>query len=113
MGSSIPNGKFLTQPRNGVIDKGSLWGLLLASAAGSLRNPVRARLELRREIVKMLVVLGVLIRRIRSVVATTARPHRGIGQLIPIGSVSSAGDGPNVIAFPVLNGLHHDYRLAA
>jgi hypothetical protein len=42
-----------------------------------------------------------------------ARPHRGIGQLIRIGSVSSASGGTNVVAFPVLNGLHHDYRRAA
>jgi hypothetical protein len=42
-----------------------------------------------------------------------ARPHRGIGQLIPIGSISSASGGPNVVALPVLNGLHHDYRRAA
>jgi hypothetical protein len=45
-----------------------------------------------------------------------ARPHQGLCQRIPC---ATASDGParsassKVIAFPVLNGLHHDYRLAA
>ena len=44
-----------------------------------------------------------------------ARPHQGIAQRIPAPKVTSTGDhksGP-VTAFPVLNGLHHDYRRAA
>jgi transposase InsO family protein len=42
-----------------------------------------------------------------------ARPHQGIGQLVPMGSSSAnAGNGP-VTARAVLNGLHHDYRRAA
>jgi putative transposase len=42
-----------------------------------------------------------------------ARTHQGIGQLVPAGcSTASAGSGA-VIATPVLNGLHHDYRRAA
>jgi putative transposase len=45
-----------------------------------------------------------------------ARPHQGIRQQIPD---SQAGPGPadhaggKVIAFPVLGGLHHDYRRSA
>jgi hypothetical protein len=45
-----------------------------------------------------------------------ARPHQGIGQQIPQqrSSVPSAQDvGNQVIALPVLGGLHHDYRWAA
>jgi len=45
-----------------------------------------------------------------------ARPHQGIQQQIPEwrGSVVGAGkDRGNVIAYPVLGGLHHDYRRAA
>ena len=42
-----------------------------------------------------------------------ARPHQGIGQLVPIGSSSAAVGNGTVVALPVLNGLHHDYRRAA
>lgn len=44
-----------------------------------------------------------------------ARSHQGIEQKIPEGSTSvPAQQGKaKIIAFPVLNGLHHDYRLAA
>ena len=44
-----------------------------------------------------------------------ARPHQGIEQKIPEGSTSDPekqGKG-KIIAFPVLHGLHHDYRLTA
>lgn len=43
-----------------------------------------------------------------------ARPHQGIGQRVPVPrhSACSSNSG-NVVAFPVLNGLHHDYRRAA
>jgi putative transposase len=44
----------------------------------------------------------------------TGRPHQGIGQRIPSGrrapTCDSAG---NIVVFPVLNGLHHDYRRVA
>lgn len=44
-----------------------------------------------------------------------ARPHQGINQKIPEGITSKGKGEPKgkVIAFPVLNGLHHDYRCAA
>lgn len=44
-----------------------------------------------------------------------ARPHQGISQQIPdgISSVQEKLGKGKIIAFPVLNGLHHDYRLAA
>jgi transposase InsO family protein len=45
-----------------------------------------------------------------------ARPHQGLGQRLPDPSVLSAPlpNSPNqVIAVPVLGGLHHDYRRAA
>ncbi len=42
------------------------------------------------------------------------RPHQGLGQRIPEGSreVEREPKSGKVIAFPVLNGLHHDYRRA-
>jgi hypothetical protein len=46
--------------------------LLSSSAAGSLRNPVRTRLERRREIDEMKVVIVALIRRIRGVAGRIA-----------------------------------------
>jgi putative transposase len=44
-----------------------------------------------------------------------ARPHQGIDQKIPEGSPSAGEEQRKgkIIAFPVLNGLHHDYRCAA
>jgi transposase InsO family protein len=45
-----------------------------------------------------------------------ARPHQGLHQRIPCGTEYDApttSSPSKVIAFPVLNGLHHDYRLAA
>ena len=41
------------------------------------------------------------------------RTHQGIGQLIPAGFSTAAVGSGSVIARPVLNGLHHDYRRAA
>ena len=45
-----------------------------------------------------------------------ARPHQGLHQCIPCGTeedAPAASSSGKVIAFPVLNGLHNDYRLAA
>ena len=44
-----------------------------------------------------------------------ARPHQGINQKIPAGTASTQKEERKgkIVAFPVLNGLHHDYRRAA
>ena len=45
-----------------------------------------------------------------------ARPHQGIWQQIPepqAGSVPADREGGKVLSFPVLAGLHHDYRRSA
>ena len=45
-----------------------------------------------------------------------ARPHQGIRQQIPVpiaGPVPPDHAGGKVLSFPVLGGLHHDYRRSA
>ncbi len=43
-----------------------------------------------------------------------ARPHQGIGQRRPEAELArSGGEQGEVVAIPVLGGLHHDYRCAA
>ena len=60
---------------------------------------------------------GQLYRVIKEYVAffNAARPHQGVNQKIPERNAASGeekGEG-KIIAFPVLNGLHNDYRRAA
>ena len=67
--------------------------------------------SLRRECLDHTLVLGVrqLNRNLKEYCAyfNQARPHQGIAQGIP------APKPGKIMAFPVLNGLHHDYRRAA
>jgi transposase InsO family protein len=42
-----------------------------------------------------------------------ARPHQGMDQRVPLGSSAAVQGNGAVVALPVLNGLHHDYRRAA
>jgi putative transposase len=44
----------------------------------------------------------------------TARPHQGLGQRVPISTPrQTCPDASRVIGVPVLDGLHHDYHVAA
>jgi putative transposase len=75
--------------------------------------------SVRRECLDHILVLGEqhLYRVIREYLAyfNRARPHQGIGQKIPkvATAVSEKETKGKIIVFPVLNGLQHDYRLAA
>jgi transposase InsO family protein len=72
--------------------------------------------SLRRECLDFFILLGErhLYRVVKEYVAyfNNARPHQGLGQRIPGEPELSAREG-KLIAFPVLSGLHHDYRRAA
>ena len=75
--------------------------------------------SVRRECPDHIIVRGEqhLYRVIREYVEyfNRARPHQGIEQKVPEASpgVPAKHGKGKIIAFPVLNGLHHDYRLAA
>jgi putative transposase len=75
--------------------------------------------SVRRESLDHMLILGEshLYRVIKEYVEyfNQARPHQGIELKIPEGNLSEMEDERKVkiIAFPVLTGLHHDYRRAA
>ena len=75
--------------------------------------------SLRRECLDHMLVIGELqlIRVLKGYISyfNPARPHQGIAQQIPAPRVSPPGTPKTrrVVAYPVLNGLHHDYRWAA
>jgi putative transposase len=75
--------------------------------------------SLRRECLDHMLVIGELqlIRVLKEYVSyfNPARPHQGIAQQLPAPTVSPPGEAKagKVMAFPVLNGLHHDYCWAA
>jgi Integrase core domain len=72
----------------------------------------------RRECLDHIIILGE--RHLRSVLdeyvayVNESRPHQGLGQKVPVPRIvdSSTADG-RVVAFPVIGGLHHDYRRVA
>ncbi len=101
-----------------------------ASRIHVLRTPVRAPQanatcerfmgSVRRECLDHLLILGEaqLRRVLHAYVAyfNHARPHQGIGQAIPVRAAPAERRKAKpglVVAFPVLGGLHHDYRRAS
>ena len=126
---------FDERPRFLIRDNDAKYGprfsrLAAASGIRVLRTPVRAPRanatcerflgSVRRECLDHILVLGEahLRRVLRAYVGyfNHARPHQGIGQAIPAGAATvdrkHAGAG-RIVTFPVLGGLHHDYRRAA
>ena len=126
---------FGVAPRFLIRDNDAKFGPQLARvAAGSrievLRTPIRTPRanavcerflgSVRRECLDHLLILheSQLCRVLRAYCAyfNTARPHQGIGQVIPetAGQVrASQRPVGSVVSVPVLGGLHHDYRRAA
>ena len=126
---------FDERPRFLIRDNDAKYGprfdhLAAASGIRVLRTPIRAPRanatcerflgSVRRECLDHILILGEahLRRVLRAYVGyfNSARPHQGISQAIPVGSAKveriHAGAG-RIVAFPVLGGLHHDYRRAA
>ncbi len=76
--------------------------------------------SVRRECLDHVLILGEahLRRVLRAYVGcfNRARPHQGLGQARPAASAEvdrKGADAGRMVAFPVLGGLHHDYRRAA
>ncbi len=75
--------------------------------------------SVRRECLDHLLIMGdgQVYRAIKEYVEffNAARPHQGIEQQIPerLGIREEAKREGRIISFPILNGLHHDYRRVA
>ncbi len=74
--------------------------------------------SVRRECLDHIIILGQA--HLRAILAEYAayfnasRPHQGLGQRVPAPStINRSAAGGQVVAIPVLGGLHHDYRQAA
>lgn len=124
---------FDTHPRFLIRDNDSKYGAEFARAASGievLRTPIRAPKanavcerflgSVRRECLDHIFILNErqLHRKLKEYVTyfNTARPHQGIGHRVPLPPValdSPQSNGDNITAFPVLGGLHHDYRRSA
>ncbi len=90
---------------------------VLTAPRSPWQNPFAERIigTFRRELLDHVIVLneGHLRRRLRSYLLyyNEARPHQGLRQEQPVPRMPEANG--HVMALPVLNGLHHDYRRAA
>ncbi len=124
---------FDTSPRFLIRDNDNKYGAAFARAASGieiLRTPIRAPKpnaicerflgSVRRECLDHLLIVNEqqLHRVIKEYVKcfNTARPHQDIGHLIPVQPAEPDEQpivGNRIIAFPVLGGLHHDYRRSA
>jgi transposase InsO family protein len=123
---------FSAGPRFIIRDRDDKYGQEFDRAAGAvgarvLKTPVRAPRanavcerflgSVRRECLDQILVLGE--RHLLAVLAeygryfNEARPHHGLHQTIPVRTSSTPSRTGAIVAFPVLNGLHHDYRRAA
>jgi putative transposase len=74
--------------------------------------------SVRRECLDHIIILGErhllqVLREYAVAYFNAARPHQGLGQRLPVTDRITPRIPLKVVAFPVLGGLHHDYRAAA
>ncbi|MBN8638978.1 MAG: transposase, partial [Anaerolineae bacterium] len=124
---------FDTRPWFLIRDNDRKYGTEFQRAANGievLRTPIRAPKanavcerflgSVRRECLDHVIIFNErhLYRVIEEYVAyfNAARPHQGIAGEVPIpslNSISESAPSTQITAFPILGGLHHDYRRAA
>ncbi len=126
---------FDERPRFLIRDNDGKYGpcfdrLAAASGIRVLRTPVRAPRanavcerflgSVRRECLDHILILGEAhLRRVLHAYGAyfnDDRPHHGLGQAIPARAATAERPGTGagrVVAFPILGGLHHDYRRVA
>jgi putative transposase len=117
--------RFLIRDRDGKygetfrrVAEGTNIDVLLTPVRAPQANAICERFwgSLRRECLDYFILLGErhLYRVVGEYVSyfNNARPHQGINQQIPSGRGCPSGEG-EVVALPMLGGLHHDYRRAA
>jgi putative transposase len=117
--------RFLIRDRDGKYGETFQWvaegtniGVLLTPVRAPQANAICERFwgSLRRECLDYFILFGKrhLYRVVGEYVSyfNNARPHQGISQQIPDGRERPSGEG-EVVALPVLGGLHHDYRRTA
>ena len=84
-------------------------------------NPICERFlgSVRRECLDHVIILSekqlrCVLKEYVEIYFNGARPHQGLGQAIPVAESRSVRnvDG-HIVAYPILGGLHHDYRRAA
>ena len=84
-------------------------------------NPICERFlgSVRRECLDHVIILSerqlrCILNEYVEIYFNRARPHQGLGQAIPVaGSRPARNVDGKIVAFPILGGLHHDYRWAA
>jgi len=84
-------------------------------------NPIRERFlgSVRGECLNHVVILSerqlrCILKEYVEIYFNRARPHQGLGQAVPVAESRSVRNaGGKIVAFPILGGLHHDYRCAA
>jgi transposase InsO family protein len=79
----------------------------------------RFLLSVRRECLDHVIILSErqlrrILKEYVEIYFNRTRPHQGLGQAIPVAESRSARNVEGkIVGFPILGGLHHDYRWPA